>query len=248
MSRCVFATALAVGLVGASAQAGSIVIDRIGGGITLNSGPLSGTVFGNDSPGWSSASLMSVHASITASGIATDNKVTFAAADTDHGLAFLTLIDQELGGITEDFSGNMHMVTTADGTNVDYINDMGEGFLVSPQSSSSRVAFGDFHWDNSKKGDGWAWADLQGGDVLTFRFKTIQNMDLGLDASATFQFVTWNGTGWDLIATPAAESSFTAGDEFGFSGVVSVPLPHAAMLAGLPLLGTALWRRRTMVR
>ena len=61
----------------------------------------------------------------------------------------------------------------------------------------------------------------------------------GLRRNNTFQFVSWNGEDWEVVAT----GEFSRRDQFAFSfTVIPLPAPVALGLAGLAIVGIA--RRR----
>ncbi len=244
-SYCTVVACLAAASIGSLAHAGTVVIENVGGGLTLHSGDLSATVFGGVQPGWSNASLASVHAALGASGITTDGKVTTLLADTDHGLALLVLIDNETGGSQTPNSASLSMTSFGHGANLAYVNDINETVLITPQSATSRLATGSFAWDSTVNGDGFGWANLVVGNTLTFQFTRPVGQPLGLDDPGTFQFVSWNGTQWEVVNNPLLDGSFTEAGQFGFATVV-IPLPGTALLAGVPLATLAFRRRRRM--
>src|SRR5438105_2385982 len=105
-------------------QAAIIRVSEIGGGLNLNTGPLSGTVFGGGpQPTWSDASVATVHAALNAAGIPTNGKVTFVPADTSNGVAFLALVDQQLNPQPPVSPGNLHLDTVARATNTLFVNN-----------------------------------------------------------------------------------------------------------------------------
>ena len=223
------------------ASAGIIHVSDIGGGLTLNSGPLASTVFGNSQPAWTTTSLATVHSALNARGIATNGKVTFVPADTDHGLAFLALVDQQANPQPPVALGNLNMVTVGSSTSVAFVN--GTSVPINESTSGSQIAAGPLSWNSNGGGTGFAWANLVNGDTMTFRFNTIDNLQLGLDQPNTFQFVTWNGSNWDLVAIPTEQASFTITGELGLSAhVTTIPTPGGFVLAGLGAL--AVTRRR----
>jgi len=68
-------------------------------------------------------------------------------------------------------------------------------------------------------------------------------MNLGLDASSPFQFVTWTGSAWAVVSVPGGLLSFSATDDFGFA-VTAVPAPGVLAAIGAPVLGLSMIRRR----
>jgi MYXO-CTERM domain-containing protein len=230
-------SAATAGLLASGALAGIIHVSPIGGGIDLASGGIGAPVFG-PGPGWAHASIAQLHASISASGIATDGKVTFAALDSDHGLAMVALVDQDTGAPGVDVPATVHMDGVSDGTSLSFTSDP---LFISPPSTTTRIATGEFAWNSNGSGSGFGWANLHQGTTITWRFQKVG--PLGLDEPATFQFVTWNGQGWSLIPVDPAQASFTASGEFGFSSSVTlVPAPGAAALGAIAAAG--LLRRR----
>jgi hypothetical protein len=244
MNKSLFLILAAAGTLTASVSAGTINISPIAGGLTLRSGDLSSTVFAGSKPAWSDASLASAHAALNAAGIATDGKVTILPADTDHGLALLVLIDREIAPVAPIANGHLHMDTVGAGSNLAYINDVSDAINITAGGGPSSFASADFVWNSNGGGDGFAWANLVTGNNMTFRFQRPSAGDLGLIDPATFQFVTWTASGWQLVAIPTNLATFSDTGEFSFSAIVAVPLPTSVGLAGMPLLGMALIRRR----
>jgi hypothetical protein len=135
------------------------------------------------------------------------------------------------------------MTSFANGANLAYIHDLSGSVLITPNSPTSRLATGELDWNSNGAGDGFGWANLAAGNTLTFHFDRT-GANLGLDDAGTFQFVTWNGSSWQLVSLSTQDSSFTGAGEYGFSLLVSVPLPAGAAMGALPLAGLAMIRRR----
>lgn len=236
---CVF---LLAGTAASAASAAVIGISNIGGGLVMNSGPVGGGAFGNAQSNWTSASLASVHANLNASGVATNGRITFVAADTDHGLSFMALVDQELVSAA-GASGHVHLDTVSNDTSSAYVNTVGGGFAIAPMGTDSRIATGDLEWNSNGGGSGFAWADLVNGNIQTFRFTFVNGAFLGLNDVATFQFATWTGNSWSVISVPDALMSFSATGDFAFSANV-IPAPSVVLAAGIPALAVSMLRRR----
>jgi len=231
----------ATGLV-TSVEAGSIDVDGIGGAVRMKSKAIDG-VFDAASPNFSNAALDAVHADLHASGINTDGVVTFLAADTDDGLSFMALVDDNTQGTGEaDFDSQLSMVSSAPDTASHYINDRNQDIgLFFGSGNGTKSAAGEFTWDSDRYGDAFAWAALDTGDFASFNFfRGGSEFDSfpGLAGDDTFQFVSWNGESWEIVAT----SEFSGAGQFAFSFTV-IPLP-APVLMGAAGLGLVAWRRR----
>lgn len=226
-----------LGLAAPAAFAGIIHVSPIGGGIDIQSGPLGSPSFGAG-PSWSHASLVQLNSALNASGVATDGKITFAALDSDHGLAMVALVDQDTGNPGQGNPASVHMDGVSDGTSLAFTTD---ALFITPPSSSTRIATGEFNWNSNGAGAGFGWANLHQGTTITWRFQEFG--PLGLDDPQTFQFVTWNGSGWSLIPLDASQTSFSASGEFGFSSNVTL-VPAPGSMALLAAAGLSLKRRR----
>ena len=240
ISRSLICLVLAAGSASA-ALAGQIQVSNIGGGVVLNSGPI-GLAFPGPASLWTTSSVAAIHASLNASGISTEGKVTFLAADTSQGLAFMTLFDRQL---VEGASvmGNLHMDSVANGTSLAYLKDTAGNITIGANGPNARIASGDFAWNSNGGGDAFAWAGLDNGNSATFRFNTLAGMNLGLDASSPFQFVTWTGSVWAVVSVPGGLLSFSATDDFGFA-ITAVPTPGVLAAMAAPMFGLSMIRRR----
>lgn len=243
----------------APALAGTVLIDEIGGAVFMESKNLTGSVFGGfASPTFDNGVLKSVHDDLAADGITTNAFVTFALVDTDSGLAFLTLVDDETLGSSPGFSGFnsiLGLVTTADAAKSEFINDAG-GDMTGMLSSPGQQTFGgEFKWDSAVRGDALAWAGLVKGDTLSFDFDEVlapgadsdgsngvETTANGLGGVDTFQFVSWVGGTWTIVAT----GNFSDAQQFSFTAKV-IPLPTSASLALVGMLAAAGIRRRRSV-
>lgn len=246
MTTKILLTLLVAGSAASVATAGSVRIADIGGGITLNSGPLGPGVFGNAQTSWTTTSMLSAHDSLRASGISTNMKITFLLADTTHGLSMMALIDEQQTTQGTVAMGHVGMATVARGNNLAYLNATGGDVVLSPNGPGVRTAIGNFDWNFHGQGNAFAWAALEAGNTMTWRFNEVVGQTLGLTDPNTFQFVSWTGTNWTLVNLPVSQVSFTDSGDFGFSATVvsSIPLPGGAALAGVGLGGLSLVRRR----
>jgi len=251
MKKCAFLTVGAISasaLVAGSAHAGSIVLDGLGGPVVVTSKDLSSNVFDAGSPNFTNEALEFVTNDIKADGIKVDRVITFALVDTDHGLAFLTIVDD----ITQPGTGNrldsqVGMSTTGPDSLRGWINDANEDidqFFDPPNDTQTYAGF--FTWNADRQADAFAWSDLAKGDFVSFNF-TRNGPDFGthpgLRQNDTFQFVSWNGEEWEVVAS----SQFSNRDQFAFSfTVIPLPAPLVLGLVGLTVAGIA--RRRMMKR
>jgi hypothetical protein len=233
--HCVSAALCA--LLSSGAFAGIIHVSPIGGGLDLTSGAMPAPAFGGG-PNWTHSSMAALNSAFNASGIATDGKVTFAALDSDHGLAMVALIDGDTG-VVGDTPSQLHMDGVSDGTSLSFSSDA--SLFITPPSTTTRLATGDFVWNSNGSGAGFGWASLHEGSALTWRFQ--KSGPFGLTEPSTFQYATWNGQGWSLIPVDPSQVSFSSSGEFAFSANVTlVPAPGVLGLAGLS--GLCLARRR----
>lgn len=228
-------------LLSSTVHAGSIVIDGLGGPVTMNSTTIPG-VFDNSSPVFTSAALNAAHSSLHASGISTAGVVTFLLADTDHGLSFMALVDDNTAEVVEGspLVSQLGMSTTAPATAGHWVNDHNQDItaLINP-FNLTKTAAGVFSWEQGS-GDAFAWSNLNVGDGVTFNFTSFNAPSLV--STDTFQFVSWTGSGWEVVGL----GSFSDQGQFAFSFTV-VPIPAAVGmgLAGLLGIGAVrLGRRR----
>ena len=229
--------AVAVLCVAGAVHAGTVTVDALGGPVQMNSTSISG-VFGNASPVLTNSALSAIHGSLNSDGVSTASKVTFVLLDTDAGLSFVTLVDNNPnseGAGAGDSS--MGMSSTASSLNQEFINDQGSDIttLIDP-GFGLQTAAGDFNWDSDNEGDGFAWANLAIGDSATFNFAKYLGdspTSPGLSDVDTFQFVSFSGESWEVVSV----GSWTENSQFAFSYTV-VPLPAAfgVGLAGLVLV------------
>ncbi len=223
MRHCLIISAASAVMLGVPALAGTITISPMGGGISLNSGNLASTVFGSTKPAWGIGSLASVHTTLNAAGIDTDGKITFVAADTDHGLALLVLVDQEAGVATGATTGRVQMTSTVAGPGVQYINTIASPVTITG-TGGVQTAKANFQWNGNGGGDAFAWANLQSGDGVSFQFVR-DNRSQALLSSSTFQFVTWNGNGWTRASLPSNQALFDDSGNYDFGGSDRRPPP-----------------------
>ena len=244
------AAAAAAGLAGsamASTLQDTATVDGLGGAVTMKAFDFSGTVFGGATPpNFTTSSLASMHTLIS-DDVETDNKVTFVLglvnADGDgsndpDSLGFFALVDKEFGSFSA-VNNSIEMFSTASASNVQWINDAGDG-LTTTSGQSGATSSGTFGWDDDGKGDGFAWTNLSGGDFMSFNWFETQFDGSGLfDTNIDgFQFVSWTGSEFEVVAT----GDFSSAGQFAFS-VTVIPLPPAAF-AGLAGLGLAAVARR----
>jgi hypothetical protein len=121
-----------------------------------------------------------------------------------------------------------------------FINDEMFDLTDDATTGGRRVIGGEWMWNSGFEGDGFAWADLASGDVLSFAFTEADDTFPGLDAVDTFRFLSFEEGAWSEVA----RRSFTDRQQFGFTLVVNViPTPLASVM-GLAGLAFAAVRRR----
>jgi len=231
-------------------------VDEIGGDVTIRATRI-GDVFTSGSPVFTESDLIAIRSDVESDlGMgATNGLVTFLLLQTaNDGLSFVTLVDSPLGiepvaGIEEQGSGSergsseptsLQMATDAPTTATPFINDQMFDLTDDSTTGGRRVIGGEWTWDAAFEGDGFAWATLEAGDVLSYAFTEAKNTFPGLDAVDTFRFLSFEEDGW----TEVARRSFTQQDQFGFTLVVNViPTPLGGLM-GLAGLGWVASRRR----
>jgi hypothetical protein len=203
-------------------------------------------VFRADSPLYTKRALDRTHRALHDCGITTDGFVTFVLAETDHGLSFITLVDDNTvgaKGTRAPFDSQMLVTSTADQLNQGWVNDRQQDIQqVVDEESGARTAFGLFTWRSPKRGDAFAWSNVRVGQEMSFDFDLDgpqHDSYPGLKSQKTFQFVTWDGECWDIIYT----GDFDGGGHFEFELTV-VPLPPALLLGAAGLAMAAVVSRR----
>ncbi|MDY7108395.1 MAG: hypothetical protein SYC29_07130, partial [Planctomycetota bacterium] len=219
-----------LGFAGA-AQAGSVVIDAVGGPVMLKSGDLSGLLAGADPHTFSPDENRDVLQALQADGISTNGMISFLLADTSDGLSFITLIDDDTVGGDPGPANLVGMSSTAPSSTDYWINDYGVDILdVSDPFGITTTASGTFEWFENR-GDAFAWSNLQDGDGVTFSFEDIETA--ALNEEDPFQFVTWDGDEWQVVET----ADWTENGQFAFSFVTIVPVPAPLLLGVAGLAG-----------
>lgn len=227
-----------------SATAGSVIVDGLGGAVVMSSKSVPG-VFDAPGPDFSNDAMVALHDDIHGSGITTDGMVTFVLADTTDGLGFIALVDDESASRTGDrLPTELSMSTTGPDSLNHWINDVDSADITMffDPPTRTQTAAGHFGWNADGRGDGFAWSNLAAGDFVTFNFGRGGPGDdsfPGLNEANPFQFVSWNGEDWEVVAN----SVFSEGDAFAFSfTVIPLPAPFLLGAAGLAIVGIA--RRR----
>jgi len=231
-----FTAVAAVAAISTGAFADSVVIDGLGGPVNMESLPLS--ILGNAPHDFTDGDMATVHTSLHGSGIVTDGFITCVLLNTDAGLTFAAMIDDAFASNASQIGGSssIFMATTAPSSAEWYVNDVADfDAAFDPQNITETVA-ASYEWSHDEGADAYAWTNLEAGDSVSYNW-TLDSAP-GL-ASTPFQFVTWNGESWEVLAT----GNWTDDDQFAFSFTV-VPLPAALGLGMLGLGGVAALRRR----
>jgi hypothetical protein len=242
MKALVFGTsALAALTIAASAQAGTVAIEAAGiGSFMINSGAVPG-VFGAESPWFTDDALDLMHNSLHADGVTTDGMVTIVLANTDHGLSLMALVDDNTVGGCPWWHSHLTLESTVESDAAVFINDAGcfGDHWECEDNGDSQTAWGSFWWADERFGDAMAWGGLEEGDEGCFDFSC--SFGGGLAPCDPFQFVSWNGSAWEVVAVGDFDLDRCCG-EFSFCFTV-IPLPQAAGLGLMGLLGVATLRK-----
>ena len=249
LDRAAIGSAVAViGLaIAPGAAAGEVHVDVNGDIFEMNSSEIR-RVFRADSPLYTRRALDRTHRALHDCGVTTDTFVTFVLADTDEGLSFISLVDDNTVGpksMKAKFDSQMRMTTVANLSNQSWVNDRQQDIQESfDEQSGARTAFGMFTWKSTKRGDAFAWSNLEVDQEMSFdfdldgpRFSSYP----GLTAQNTFQFVSWDGECWEVIYT----GFFDENGHFDFNFTV-IPLPPAVLIgaAGLGIVAVVSGRRK----
>mgnify|MGYP006127167105 CR=1 FL=1 len=182
-------------------------------------------LFESPSPSFSTSDLALLHSTLNNWDIDTDGKITILPVDTSEGLAFITLIDEELGFGDGGMDGILGLTSTAPNTLSMFINDADQDnwTLIQPPFGSQSLG-ATFVWGSLGGGDGFAWSGLSMGDAISFNFNDLDG-DGGAIGAEAFQFVGWENGGWNVIASNGFKTDGTS----VFTGMV-VPAPPVAVL------------------
>jgi hypothetical protein len=216
------------GRLAVSAHAGTALIEVDGGGsFVLQSSTIAG-VFGAGAPTFTNAALNEVHGSLHDSGISTNGCVTVMLAETDHGLSLMTLVDDNTPTGWSFVDSWLGVVSHAEDAGALFVNDVNHDIQFQIDAGGQQTAAGTFVWDSDYHGDAMAWAGLNEGDSGDFCFTDFGCPEFSGDA---FQFVSWNGNDWEVVAT----GDFNWMSKFSFEYAI-IPVPEAL---GLGLAGFA---------
>ena len=227
-------TACALGFLIPAAHASRIQIEGPNIELELQSGLMAGTL-DDGIQVFSAEDLAFMQEELAADGIQTNGHISLLLADTGNGLALVNLFDGSTipaRGLTDSTLGFNSLA----GSNADrHWSADGEGTLSWYDFGLTQMVDGTFEWESGVSSEGFAWSNLDEGDVGTVSF-----VDLGLDKlvpDMLFQFITWNGSAWEVAATDDFEDG---SNQFNLSFyVTSIPGP-----ATLSLFMLAAGRRR----
>jgi hypothetical protein len=221
-------------LITVPASASIIQISHDSGTFELHSNPMG--ILSEGSTYFSTEDLASAHANLNNWGISTDGKITLIPVNTDSGLSFITLIDEELGTGDTDTNASLGITSTVSSSLNMYINDYSQDVwqLITPPFGSQTLG-ATFAWGSAGSGDGFAWTGLGLEDTFAYSFNDLDGIDSTFDVEA-FQFVSWNNGGWEVASTNA----FDANSAWEFTGM-TIPGPPTAILVAVLTLS---YRRR----
>ena len=255
MDTRIFAMAVVAGGTSA-ALAGNILVTNspgLGNSFTLTAGDLSGSVFGTGTPpNLNNTALESIHMSLHASGIATEDYVTIVPAWTSHGLGFFALFDDELApGNAGNVDTDLRFASTIQemsGAGIDvWRNDLGDMQWLAGSLGGTLQNNINFEWDESDRGDAVAVSGLEVGDNGTWDFNAqfSGTPGSGFGVSNDFQFVSWNPAlgvsgEWEVVAL----GDFSSGYTWSSFDWEVIPLPTSGAMAGMTMLALGVRRRR----
>ena len=238
--KSVLQTSLVLGLfalvaLAGSAQASGIRITGPSIYLELQGGQAPGTL-GDGLEIFSANDLEFMQNELAADGIETAGHITMFLAETADGWSFVSLFDGTgrgcIGG-NDSFLG-FNSVTGIE-AHRHWNTDQGGSVDWWDLGNQTQLADGTFQWESGETSEGFAWGNLSEGMAGTATY-----VNMGLDQlapSAMFQFLTWDGTKWDL----ALGADFADGsDSFALTFKV-IPAPGAVALLGVAGIG---FRRR----
>jgi hypothetical protein len=236
-----------------TAQAGTAHITGGGFDFLMDSADMPGTISDAGSHWLSGPELRSLHTSLNSAGVATDGVVTFVLANTDAGLSIYALVDNNAIAGAGAIDAMLGMSSTTVATAGYVMNDMGDDLQGYSNGGSTQTIFGDYFWHPDGGADGMAWTGLNAGDTGTFDFQAYMGESneaaggsfgdgttfAGINPQDSFQFISWNGQGWETVMT----GSFDEGGAFSFAFAI-VPVPPAVALGLAGLGAVAIVRKR----
>ncbi len=222
----------------AHAAATFALLDQIGGTVQMNAGVVDG-VFDTDMDVFTDEAMESIHLSLSDSAIETEGFVTFVLLETDMGIAFATLVDEQLADMPPVARGanpnTVLMTSDAPEKVFDLTNDDGDDLNDAFVLGGRNQIGGEFEWNASgaDEADAFAWTGFETGDFVGFSFTSTESTftNDGLNEVDTFQFVSWDkeSEAWEIVAT----AEFTVNDQYGFTAeIVPAPGSTAILLAG----------------
>ena len=203
------------------------------------------------------AALQSIHREVHNNGQSTDGQITFFLANTNRGLSFFTLIDDNTAVFrngTSEFDSAVRVTSSANSTANVLLNDRNETKDITAFNQDFNETFatsingrqtvgGVATWKGNSRGDALIWTRLRSGDHVTFdiaELRSVFSSFAGLDQQDTFKFLNWTGSEWESIYTGGFDDGLFS---FGFQ-VATAPTPTAALLGIGGLLCTSHRRRR----
>jgi len=211
--------------------ASSIILDNLGGPVSLNAGSMTGLTAGSGA--MDEAAMALLHADLHADGIGTDNMITFLLANSEAGLTFVALVDDNTVGQGFGSPSQLVLTTTAPDDVSAHVNAEGGDLTAFSHNAPHRTFSAMWGWNGAFEGDGYAWGNLGNGDFLSYN---LQNLGSSLDGGTPMQFVSFDDGVWSVAAT----ADFFSTGQFVFTGQV---VPGPGVLAMIALAGMASGRR-----
>lgn len=127
-----------------------------------------------------------------------------------------------------------------------YVNNGSAGEFFAP--GTAKRSAGTFWWDDVNRGDGQAWTNTRHGDRAWYDWDSVSGFNphtpgSGGDISDFFQFLTWDGSSWQVVATRNFVWDGSIHNQTYILDVI-IPLPGPAAMGLAGLMGLGVIRRR----
>ncbi|MEE2719284.1 MAG: hypothetical protein VX727_05835 [Planctomycetota bacterium] len=226
----------AVGFALQEAVASTVQIEGPGIEVELRAGIMAGTL-DDGIQVFSADDLAFMQQELADDAVQTTGRISIILADTGNGLALINLFDGSIlppRGLNDSTLGFNSLAGS--GADRHWNTDSG-GTVNWFDFGLTQMVDGQFEWQSGLSSEGFAWSNLQEGDVGTMSFA-----NLGLDKLVPdmFQFVTYNGEAWEVAGT----ADFADGSSQLNLSFFVTNVPGPAALSLLAMAGVRSRRRR----